>query len=119
MHRLMFSADLHVGSNLRSFAQLSYLDQNGRDGGPIATDVDRFDVQQAFVDVSVPLSNDGQATARVGRQEMTYGTSRFVSYREGQNSRRSFDGLRGDVPIHQFRSRRLPRPTSLNSTRRI
>lgn len=94
MHRLMFSADLHVGSNLRSFVQLSYLDQNGRDGGPIATDVDRFDVQQAFVDVSAPLSNDGQATARVGRQEMTFGTSRFVSVREGPNSRRSFDGLR-------------------------
>ncbi len=94
MHRLMFSADLHIGSSLRSFVQLAYLDQSGRDGGPNGTDVDRFDFQQAFVDLAGPLGNDDRATVRVGRQEMTYGSSRYVSVREGPNSRRSFDGVR-------------------------
>lgn len=102
MHRLMLSADLHVGDAFRTFVQISHLSQSGRDGGSIATDENKFDFQQAFFDVSAALSADERATLRVGRHEMVYGSGRFVAIREGPNSRRSFDGVRINYTSSNF-----------------
>jgi hypothetical protein len=102
LHRLLLGADLHLGSSVRVFAQLGSYDQSGRKGGSLPTDEDHLDLQQGFIDVS-PWSKAGaRATVRLGRQEMSFGSSRFVSVREGPNGRRSFDGVRG-----MYRSPRL------------
>src|SRR5690606_29857441 len=56
----------------------------------------RLDVRQLFVDVRVPLmiGETGALTLRVGRQEMAYGSGRFVSTGDWGNVRRSFDAVR-------------------------
>jgi Alginate export len=93
LHRLLLHADLQFGHAVRVFAQLGYHDESGRDGGPAPTDRDAADLQQGFVDASLPLG-DGRATLRAGRQEFTLGSSRLVAVRESPNVRRSFDGVR-------------------------
>jgi hypothetical protein len=41
--------------------------------------------------------------ARVGRQEMQFGSGRLVSVREGPNNRRSFDGARAALTLDDWR----------------
>lgn len=93
LHRAILHADLRVGESVRTFVQLGYFDQSGRNSGPTPTDVDRLDVTQAFVDLSAPLGN-GRATLRGGRQEVSFGSQRLIATREGPNIRRSYDGGR-------------------------
>lgn len=111
LHRSWLGADLRLGESARAFVELGYLDQTGRRGEPLPTDVDRLDVLQAFVDVSAQLAG-GQATLRAGRMEMTFGSSRLVAIREGPNAHQTFDGARafwekGDYRLDTF----LVRPT--------
>jgi hypothetical protein len=70
LHRLLAHADLQLGPDVRLFGQVGDHDETGREPGPAPTDVDRFDVQQAFVDLSHTVA-DGRATLRVGRAEMS------------------------------------------------
>jgi hypothetical protein len=94
LHRALLHADLRVGDAVRGFVQVGYLDSSGREGPRPATDVDRLDLMQAFVDLSRQLGT-GRATLRVGRQEVNLGSARLVSLRDGPNARRAFDGARG------------------------
>jgi hypothetical protein len=94
LHRVLLHGDLHLGETLRVFVQLGAFGQNGREGERSATDVDRLDLTQAFVDLGFATPGDGRVTLRGGRQEMSFGASRLVSVRESPNVRRSFDGGR-------------------------
>jgi len=110
MQRYLLHSDLHVGEHVRAFAQLQSSIVNGRTGGPRPTDQDRLDVHQAFFDVSSKLAGGGTLTARLGRQELQYGSSRLISAREGPNVRLSFDGARllfasGDWHVDAFVTR--------------
>lgn len=116
LHRILLHANLHAGDYLRGFVQLG---NHLAPGKEIATPPyeDRIDLQQAFVDVRVPLngSQDGAALLRVGRQEMAFGSQRLVSVRDAPNVRRAFDGARiggpaGTVKIDAF----VTRPVLLN-----
>src|SRR3954451_20364672 len=49
LHRLLLSGDLHLGQDLRAFAQLGNHLEAGKDAPLSQTDLDRFDLQQAFV----------------------------------------------------------------------
>lgn len=95
LHRLLLHADLHLGSYLRTCVQFGSELQSGKDTLSL-TDVDRLDLQQGFVDLWLPIDTQiGLApTIRAGRQEMQFGSQRFVSAREPPNIRRSFDGFR-------------------------
>lgn len=98
LHRALLHTDLRIGdlqfgTSARGFVQFGYFDQSGRDLRATPTDVDRLDVTQAFVDLSAEALG-GRTTLRGGRQELSFGSSRLVSVREGPNVRRSFDGGR-------------------------
>jgi hypothetical protein len=93
LQRIMLHADLHVGEHLRLFAQLKSGLCENREGGPRPPDRDELDLHQAFFDVAVGDDALG-LTVRVGRQELQYGSSRLISFREGPNVRQSFDGVR-------------------------
>ena len=93
LQRYLFHADLHVGAPLRVFAQVQSGLEVGRVGGPRPTDEDRLDLHQAFVDLQTQRGTRS-LTLRVGRQEIELGSSRFVSAREGLNTRQTFDALR-------------------------
>lgn len=94
LHRLLVHADLQIGPDVRVFGQFGNHDETGRAPGPAPTDVDRFDVQQAFVDLSHTVA-DGRATLRLGRAEMSYDDGAIIGLRDGPNVRQVWDGVRG------------------------
>jgi hypothetical protein len=99
LNRMLLHADLHAGDYLRTFFELGGHFAPWKDAAAPPY-LDRWDLQQAFVDVRLPLSplEDIDPVLRVGRQEMVFGSQRLVSIRDAPNVRRAFDGVRlGDT----------------------
>jgi hypothetical protein len=94
LQRYFLHGDLHMGEHARLFTQFQSSLADGRKGGARPTDMDEFDLHQAFLDLKLVLPADGSLTLRSGRQELLYGTQRIISVREGPNVRQSFDGFR-------------------------
>jgi len=99
LRRYMIHADAQLGEYFRFFTQFKSGLEDGRNGGPRPPDEDEFDLHQAFLDVRLPFSEADSLTLRLGRQELAYGSSRLVSFREGPNVRQSFDGVKGILKI--------------------
>jgi hypothetical protein len=93
LNRTLLFADVHFGSNFRTFVEFTSGQAPGWSGAPPSTQKDTLDVLQAFGEVSLPV-DEGKLSVRAGRQEMSFGSSRLVSVRESPNVRRSFDGVR-------------------------
>jgi hypothetical protein len=92
-HRTFLFADLHLGPHVRTFVEFVNGETRGSTTKPSTFEQDPLDVLQAFADVMVPVGNS-DFTLRVGRQQMTFGSARLVSFREAPNVRRAFDGSR-------------------------
>jgi hypothetical protein len=89
LFRGMAHGDLRIRNHVQLFVQFGVYDEIGRRGGPISVDRSNPDLQQGF------LAWNGKALSlRLGRQEITLGTSRLLSVREGPNIRLAFDGAR-------------------------
>lgn len=74
----------------QGYAQLGVHGEQGRAGGPGGTDQGALDLQQGYV------RWQGNAFGvQIGRQEISYGSSRILSVRDGPNIRLAFDGVRG------------------------
>ena len=97
LQRFMAHLDLHWNDRARLFVQVKSGLEGGRRSGPRHADEDQLDLGQAFVDVAMISSGDRKFVVRAGRQEMAFGHQRLVSFREGPNVRRSFDGLRATL----------------------
>ena len=97
LQRYMAHLDLHWNNRARLFVQLKSGLEGGRRSGPRPVDEDKLDLGQAFLDVALISSRERKLVVRAGRQEMAFGHERLVSYREGPNVRRSFDGLRATL----------------------
>ena len=96
LERYLLHGDLHLGPYFRFFGQFVTGLEGGRIGGP-RPDIDRdaFDVHQAFADFVLPLAGEKDTlTARLGRQELEYGSGRLIDVRDGPNLRLSFDAAR-------------------------
>ncbi len=89
-HRVMAHSNIELGSKVRIFAQVNstfrFLNPN-----PITPEIDenRLDLHQAFIDYSFYKN----WMIRVGRQEMSYGNNRIITFREGPNTRLTFDAV--------------------------
>jgi len=92
LQRYDLHTDIHLGKNVRIFAQLRSALQDGRSNGPRGIDEDQLNVQNLFVDVNLWKKNNTGITARIGRQELDYGSGRLLSVREGPNARLYFTG---------------------------
>lgn len=117
LHRFLMDADLHVSENIRAFIQLGNAIELGKNQPLASTDVDRFDLQQGFLDLRAPFNDVVAPTLRAGRQEIGLGSQRLVAVRDGTNVRRTFDGFRlfdviGDVQIELLAAR----PTQLRQS---
>lgn len=118
MQRLRLMADLHVGPHFRAFVELG---DNREYGEEIATppNEDKFDLEQAFVDLTLPLGSGSTLNLRPGRFEMPLGSGKLVGLREGPNSRFLFQGVRatytlpGAVRVDAF----LTKPVEVKSER--
>lgn len=92
LSRYLFHADFHSGSHFRTFLQLQGSNADGRlDPSPV--DRNPLELHQAFADLIFANTN-AKLFLRVGRQELSYGSQRLVSVREGPNNRQSFDGIK-------------------------
>lgn len=92
LQRYDLHADIHLGKNVRVFAQLRSALQNGRVNGPRGIDEDQLNIQNLFIDVNLWTKEDKRLTVRAGRQELDYGSGRLISVREGPNARLYFTG---------------------------
>ncbi len=99
LQRLMLHMDLQMTSRARAFIELKSGVETGRVGGPRPPDEDRLDVNQAFIDIRFGARGDRHVTLRLGRHEMDYGDGSLVSYREGPNVRRGYDGPKVTVNL--------------------
>jgi Alginate export len=95
LQRLLVHGDLHFGPSVRIFADVVSGLEFGRNGGPRPfVDRDKLDLHQAFIDFRLAPHSPRSPVLRVGRQEIGFGSSRMVAFREGTNVSSSFDGAR-------------------------
>ena len=92
--RLLFHGNLRVGEHVRVFAQGKSALSTERDlpGGRRGLDADDADVQQLFVDLTVPLG-EAKLTFRPGRQMLNFGKQRLISPLAWSNTMRTWDGF--------------------------
>ena len=105
--RFLAHVDLHLGENLRSFFQIKSALEDDRVGGPRPIDADELDIQQAFVDLKVPLPvgpGGATVTVRGGRQELIYGAQRLIGPLDWANTRRTFEGGKVIVQFSKIHS---------------
>jgi len=88
------SGDLHLGADVRVFAQFLSALATGRAEEPGFVDQNQLDLAQAFFDLSHDLPGGARATIRFGRQELSYGSGRLIDVRAGPNVPRTFNGGR-------------------------
>lgn len=101
--RLRLNADVHFGRPVRAFVEIKSALSTDRDlpGGKRDADVDEIALQQAFVDLRLPIADDTSLTLRLGRRGLQYGRQRLVSPLPWANTLRTWDGaslhLEGDA----------------------
>lgn len=93
--RLLLHADLHIGENVRLFVEGKSALSTDRDlpGGRRTLDVDSLDLEQAFLDLKLPLSEGTSLTLRPGRQQLLFGKQRLISPLPWANTQRRWDGV--------------------------
>ncbi|GGN07434.1 alginate export family protein [Dyadobacter beijingensis] len=94
LSRILTHADLHWGNHFRLFAQLqsSFAAGNTEPASPV--DENPLDIHQLMMEADLYAKNNQRLFLRMGRQELSYGSQRLISVREGPNSRQSFDAAR-------------------------
>ncbi len=96
LQRWLLHGDLHVGKRIRFFTQFMSGIENGRSGGPRGVDEDLFDLHQGFADIRLlGIRKNHSFSVRAGRQEIIFGSRRFLNYRERPNLRLSHDAVMG------------------------
>lgn len=103
LQRYMLHGDVHCQDFFRVFSQFKSGVVTDRTGGPRPTDRDDFDLHQLFADGRLAWDERQSLTLRLGRQEMAYGSSRLISFRESPNVRLSFDGAKALLQLNTWR----------------
>ena len=105
LQRYMLFGDLHLGEDLRIFAEPMSEWENARIGGPRPQiDQDQLDFAQFFADLTLhPFGSHYPLTFRVGRQWLIYGSQRLISDRYGPNVPLPFDGVRAILDAAPWR----------------
>ena len=90
--RIWFDAELNDRISMR--AGLIDSASFGETFRPRNNEVNRIDLYQLYFDAKLTDSDDGTLTARIGRQEMKYGSARLIMAPVWANRRRTHDGVR-------------------------
>jgi Alginate export len=86
--------DLWYQDRFRVYVEFLDAQSFGQSLPPLAIDIDRSDLLNAFVDIKLGEFGDNPLYARIGRQEMFFGSQRLISPLEWSNTRRTFEGAR-------------------------
>jgi len=92
--RVRAYGDLMYKDLLRVYAEFIWADSFREELAPLATDVNRGDLLNLFVDVKLSDCCGEPLYLRVGRQELLFGSQRLVSTLDWANTRRTFEGVR-------------------------
>ena len=96
--------DLKAGDNFRFFVEGLDASSFGEDLPTQAIDENRWDLLNAFVDVTLfDTESGGKHILRAGRQELLFGRQRLVSPLDWANTRRNFEGFRYTVKEADFK----------------
>lgn len=91
--RLRLLADLHLGAHVRAFIELG-ANHEYRPQFVTLPNRGKLNIQQVFVDLTLPLGGAGSITLRPGRFDMPLGKNKLVSVRDAMNERFTYQGLR-------------------------
>ena len=94
LRRTRIYGDFHFTPNIRVYAEMLDAESTYENFGPRPIEVNRADMQNLFVDARLIANGDSSLTARVGRQELLFGSQRAVSPLDWANTRRNFEGVR-------------------------
>ena len=92
--RTIVYGDLHYGDRLRFYGDFIWADSFSEELAASPTDANRGDTNNLFVDVNMGDLDGHSVYARVGRQELLFGSQRLVSSLDWANTRRKFEGVR-------------------------
>jgi Alginate export len=87
-------ADLKLDDSLRFYAELIDASMFGNTLSVTGIDVNRWDLQNLFVDVKIAERDEKPVYVRIGRQELLYGSQRLISPLDWANTRRNFEGIK-------------------------
>ena len=90
--------DLKHSDWVRVYIEMIDASSTGNDLPVTGIDVNRWDLQNAFIDLKVLERDDKPVWLRAGRQELLFGSQRLVSSLDWANTRRNFEGLRINSP---------------------
>lgn len=93
LHLTRLWVDGKLNDDLGLRAEFMDAASSGEDFRPRNNEVNRADLYQLYLDVLL-ADVDGTLTARLGRQEMKYGSARLIMAPNWANRRRSHDGAR-------------------------
>ncbi len=87
-HRAMLHSNIGMGEKLRVFVQVNSTFRLFNPN-PFTPEIDqeKFGLHQAFIEYTFHKN----WSLRAGRQEMSYGNNRIITFREGPNNRLAFD----------------------------
>lgn len=88
-HRAMLHADVSVGKKWRLFTQINSTLRLFNPNPKIEIDENQLGLHQVFVEYHPTKVWQ----MRVGRQELSYGNNRVLTFREGPNNRLAFDAV--------------------------
>jgi hypothetical protein len=86
--------DLWYRDNFRLFVETIDARSWDQDLPPLVIDQDHLDFLNLFADAKVAKIHDDPVYVRVGRQELLYGSQRFISPLDFANTRRTFQGVK-------------------------
>jgi hypothetical protein len=92
LQRYLAGVDVHVGPRARFFAGVQSGIINGAIRSARPTDRNTLDLHQAFFEWRQSIRPQHRLTVKVGRQELSIGSTRLISASPGLNVKRSFDG---------------------------
>ena len=92
--RTRIYGDVWYENIFRFYAEGLYADSSHQTLAPLPRDINRGDFQQMFFDLKLFELNDNPIYARVGRQELIYGSQRLVSTNDWGDNRTRFDGAK-------------------------
>jgi hypothetical protein len=95
LDRTRLYADLWYKDLFRVYVEFLDAQSFGQDLAPLAIDIDRSDLLDAFVELKLAELGGSPLYVRVGRQEMYYGSQRLISPLDWANTRRTFEGIKG------------------------
>ena len=98
LYRTRLWVNATVNKRVRAYFELLDAESNLEDLAPRASDVDRLDIHQAYIDLAI----NKRLQLRIGRQAIDLGSRRLLGLGEWANTRRSFDGLQASLAGEQF-----------------